>query len=415
MRRSPISAPACAPSAFRLYPARVGRPSSMRSASGSRRRCSPLRLARIHSRARHDPRARAEPLHLHVGEAADQPLGARNDLGHVLAEPGALHPGNGYPGTGDAPADVDGRCPNRRAGRRRSPSTSRGRWRRPSAARGASPLRPSSALRSWRPGAPGPRRRGDPSPSRAVRRASRRRPPDPSVTSTRSAGAAGAAAGARQGRRAPRLRSRGGCRRSAAGASAAGASAAVRRRSAAAGAAAGAAGAAAAGAAAGAAAAGAAAAGAPTATGTAGGATTTGAACEMSTSRRGSDWPGRTRSARTTFSPSSSFANRGAYRMYITIRNSTVATPRRVSSWAMLNTHPPGVLDGGDRRIDRRLRDRCGDGGGDDHDDTGEHDEEPAGCLHRADCRNHSPPRQPAGLSNPQTSARWSTGSRPVK
>src|SRR5207342_81031 len=143
---------------------------------------------------------------------------------------------------------------------------------------------------------------------------------------TRSAGAAGAAAGA------------GGA--AAGGASAAGAVGATATGVAAAGAAG------AATAAAGAAAA----AGAPTATGTAGGATTTGAACEMSTSRRGSAWPGRTRSARTTLRVSSSFANRGAYRMYMTIRKITMAAPRTDSGWAIVYTQPAlfsvGVVDG---------------------------------------------------------------------
>ena len=195
---------------------------------------------------------------------------------------------------------------------------------------GTSPLRPSSALRSWRPGAPGPRPRGGRSPSRAVRRASRRRPPGP--TRPRRAPRArpgrrggGGWSGGGCGRSFSRGGGRsGGCRCRCGGC---GSGCCGRRNGG-----------------------GCAATGAPTATGTAGGATTTGAACEMSTSRRGSAWPGRTRSARTTLRPSSSFANRGAYRMYITIRNSTVATPRRVSSCAMLNTHPPvfstGVVEG---------------------------------------------------------------------
>ena len=71
--------------------------------------------------------------------------------------------------------------------------------------------------------------------------------------------------------------------------------------------------------------------------------------------------PGRTRSARTTSRPSSSFANRGAYRMYITIRNNTMATPRTVEQLRHAEHPAAVVLDGGDRRIDRGLRDRSGD------------------------------------------------------
>ena len=77
--------------------------------------------------------------------------------------------------------------------------------------------------------------------------------------------------------------------------------------------------------------------------------------------------------------------------------------------------HPAtGVLDGSGRGIDGRLRDSSGDRGDDEHAGTGEHDEEPAGCLHRADCRNHRAPRQPTGLER-QASARSRTGSRPAK
>ncbi len=70
------------------------------------------------------------------------------------------------------------------------------------------------------------------------------------------------------------------------------------------------------------------------------------------------------------------------------------------------------VLDGGGGGVDGRLRGSSGDRGGDEHAGTGEHDEEPAGCLHRADCRNHRAPRQPTALER-QDSARSRTGSRP--
>ena len=52
----------------------------------------------------------------------------------------------------------------------------------------------------------------------------------------------------------------------------------------------------------------------PAGCGNGGGATITGAAALMSTVRRGSSWPGRTRSARTTFRLDSSVENRGANR-----------------------------------------------------------------------------------------------------
>ena len=198
---------------------------------------------------------------------------------------------------------------------------------------GTSPLRPSSALRSWRPGAPGPRPRAGRSPSRAARRASRRRPPGrarPRRARPERPEQRGAAAGGWRLRRvrAARLQPAGAavsCRGLRRGAAAGRRLPVLRRRCD----------------------------GAagwqrrPTATGTAGGATTTGAACEISTSRRGSACPGRTRSARTTRRPSSSFANRGAYRMYITIRNTTTATPRTAQQLRH-GEHPAAVvLDGG--------------------------------------------------------------------
>ena len=67
--------------------------------------------------ARHHPGTRTEPLDLHVGEAADQSLGARDDLGHVLAEPRTLHAGNRHTRARDAAADIDGGLPVGQTGR----------------------------------------------------------------------------------------------------------------------------------------------------------------------------------------------------------------------------------------------------------------------------------------------------------
>ena len=68
--------------------------------------------------------------------------------------------------------------------------------------------------------------------------------------------------------------------------------------------------------------------------------------------------------------------------MYMTIRKSTVATPKRNSNWAMENTQPPvfsvGVVEGSTGV--------CGDGGSqrgrDEHGGSGEDGQELAGCLH---------------------------------
>ena len=232
------------------------------------------------------------------------------ELREVLPHPRALRRA-GREHRGRRPGDRSrARRPNPPVARPATPWTSRHGWRPSGQATRfgeARPRRqPSCGRRSSPRDEPAPPRRACRSPCRGAPSGSGRRPPD-------------------RGRPRPLGAGGGGSRRAAAGVSGVGAGAApagaaspaggcgasvdgARRRARRAGAGRGAAAGAAAAAAAGAAAA------TPAGCGNGGGATTTGAAALMSTVRRGSSWPGRTRSARTTFRVDSSVEKRGAKR-----------------------------------------------------------------------------------------------------